>query len=90
MNVFDRNLLNLTVTTLLSTLAAAAAHAEPAAQDIAPSFKAHDRDGDGMLSPEEFVARRGDEKAFRPADADRDNRLSSEEFAKAGAAQGRP
>jgi len=90
MNIFDRNLLNLTITTLLSTLAAATAHAEPATQSVAPSFKAQDRDGDGTLSREEFVAGHGDEKAFRAADADGDNRLSSEEFARTSVAQTRP
>lgn len=89
MNVFDRNLLNLTMTTLLSTLAAGTALAEPATTDVAPSFKTYDSNGDGAVSLEEFVAQRGDEKAFRAADANRDNRLSSEEFVKATTAQGR-
>jgi Ca2+-binding EF-hand superfamily protein len=90
MNAFDRNLLNLTMTTLLSTLAAATALAEPATKDVAPSFKTYDSDGDGMVSPEEFVAQRGDERSFRAADANRDNRLSNEEFGKVSTAQDRP
>lgn len=90
MNAFDRNLLNLTMTTLLSTLAAATALAEPATEDVAPSFKTHDSDGDGMVSLEEFVAQRGDKMAFQAADANRDNRLSSEEFDKVSTAKDRP
>lgn len=89
MSPINRNLLNLTVTTLLGTLAAATALAEPAMQDAGASFKTHDANGDGTVSLEEFVAEGGDEKAFRAADANRDNRLSSEEFAKARTAQGR-
>lgn len=89
MNPINRNLLNLTVTTLFGALAAATALAEPATQDAAASFKTHDANGDGMVSLEEFVAQRGDESAFRAADTNRDNRLSSEEFARAQTAQGR-
>ena len=89
MNRINRNLLNLTATTLLSALAAATALAEPSTQDAAASFKTHDGNGDGMVSLEEFVAQRGDESAFRAADANGDNRLSGEEFAKAMTTKGR-
>lgn len=90
MNPINRNLLNLTVITLLGSLATATALAESPTQDAAASFKAFDTNGDGMVSLEEFVAQRGNENAFRAADANGDNNLSREEFAKAWSAQGQP
>jgi hyperosmotically inducible protein len=89
MNRFNRNLLNLTMSTLLSTLAAGTALAA-ATQKAAPaSFKDYDSNGDGKVSPDEFRARGGDEQAFRDADANRDDRLDSDEFTKARAPGGR-
>jgi hyperosmotically inducible protein len=85
MNPFNRNLLNLTITTLMSTLAAGTALAEPATKAAPPSFKDHDSNGDGMVSLEEFRARGGSEQAFSEGDANRDNRLSSDEFIKSSA-----
>ena len=85
MNRFNRNLLNLTMSTLLSTLAAGTALAGATPKAAPPSFKDYDSNGDGKVSPEEFRARGGDEQAFRDADANRDDRLDSDEFTKARA-----
>ncbi len=84
MKHFGRSILNPTLA-ILATLAAGAASAEPATP--APSgFRDYDSNGDGMVSPEEFRAKGGDEQAFLKADTNHDNKLSSEEFAKAGGA----
>jgi hyperosmotically inducible protein len=83
MNRFNRNLLNLTMSTLLSTLAAGVAVAGATPKAAPPSFKDYDSNGDGKVSPDEFRARGGDEQAFREADANRDDRLDSDEFIKA-------
>lgn len=80
MNRFNRNLLNLTMSTLLSTLAAGTALAAATPKAAPTSFKDYDSNGDGKVSPDEFRARGGDEQAFRAADANRDDRLDSDEF----------
>lgn len=51
----------------------------------APSagFELYDRNRDGRVTPDEFRAQGGDEKAFRAADKNGDNRLSAQEFAQA-------
>lgn len=85
MNRCNHNLLNLTITTLLSTLAAATAMAEPVPKAAPPSFKDYDSNSDGMVSADEFRALGGHEQAFREADANQDKRLSQEEFIKASA-----
>jgi Ca2+-binding EF-hand superfamily protein len=85
----NRSLLNLTLATVLSTLAAGAALAEPATKAAPPSFKDYDSNGDGTVSQEEFRALGGNEQTFRKADTNSDNTLSSEEFAKASADKGR-
>lgn len=82
MNRFNRNLLNLTMSTLLSTLAAGTALAGATPKAAPTSFKDYDSNGDGKVSRDEFRARRGDEQAFREADANRDDRLGSDEFIK--------
>ena len=89
MNHINRRLLNLTLATGLSTLAAGTALAEPAAKAAPTSFKEYDSNGDGTVSQEEFRALGGNEQTFRKADANSDNTLSSEEFAKASADKGR-
>lgn len=85
MNHFDRNLLNLTATTLLGALAAATAVAAPVAAKAPLSFKDCDANGDGAVSLDEFRALGGQERAFREGDANRDDRLDAEEFVKARA-----
>jgi hyperosmotically inducible protein len=89
MNHINRSLLNLTLATVLGTLAAGTALAEPAAKAAPPSFKDYDSNGDGMVSQEEFRARGGNEQTFRKADANSDNALSSDELTKASAASDR-
>jgi hyperosmotically inducible protein len=89
MNHINRSLLNLTLATVLSTLAAGTALAEPAAKAAPASFKDYDSNGDGTVSQEEFRALGGNEQTFRKADANSDNMLSSEEFARASANGGR-
>ena len=88
MKHFGRSLLNPTLATLLSALAAGTALAEPAAKGAPLSFKDYDSNGDGIVSQEEFRALGGNEQAFRKADANSDNKLSSEEFGKASAYEG--
>jgi hyperosmotically inducible protein len=78
MNHINRSLLNLTLATVLSTLAAGTALAEPAAKAAPASFKDYDSNGDGTVSQEEFRALGGNEQRFRKADANSDNALSSE------------
>lgn len=85
MNRFNRNLLNLTMSTLLSTLAAGTALAGATPKAAPTSFKDYDSNGDGKVSPDEFRARGGDEQTFREADANRDDRLDGDEFTKARA-----
>lgn len=85
MKHFGRSILNPTLA-VLGALAAGTALAEPQTKAMPSSFRDYDSNGDGMVSPEEFRALGGDEKAFLKADANRDNKLSSEEFAKAGGA----
>lgn len=89
MNHINRSLLNLTLATVLSTLTAGTALAEPAANAAPPSFKDYDSNGDGMVSQEEFRALGGSEQTFRKADANSDNTLSSDEFIKASATNDR-
>lgn len=85
MNHFNRNLLNLTITSILSALAAGSAVAEPAPKAAPPSFRDYDSNGDGTVGQDEFRALGGHEQAFREGDANRDTRLSSDEFVKASA-----
>lgn len=63
-------------------LVAPAAYAAP---DAAPAvgFKVYDKNGDRLVSPDEFRAQGGEAEAFRAADVDRDNRLDAGEFARA-------
>ena len=89
MNLVNRNLLNLTLATVLSTLAAGTVLAEPAAKTAPITLKDYDSNGDGKISEEEFRALGGSDLAFRKADANGDNMLSGEEFAKASASGGR-
>jgi hyperosmotically inducible protein len=63
-------------------LGAPAAYAAPGAA-AAPSFRIFDKNGDGVVSADEFRAQGGEAKAFRAADADGDNRLKVGEFARA-------
>lgn len=87
MKYFGRSILNPTLAVLsLSALAAGTALAEPQTNATPASFRDYDRNGDGMVSQEEFRALGGDEQAFLKADANRDNKLSSEEFANASGA----
>lgn len=85
MNHVNRNLLNLTLVAVLSTLASGTALAEaPAPAEAAPiSLKDFDSNGDGKISGEEFRAVGGSDLEFRKADANGDSMLSGEEFAKA-------
>lgn len=48
-----------------------------------PDFKSTDSNGDGMVSPAEFSAKGGEEKAFNEGDTNRDKKLSSDEYIKA-------
>lgn len=89
MKHLNLSLRRLAVATALSTLAAGAALAEPAAKTGPLSLKDYDSNGDGSVSPEEFRAKGGHEQAFRDGDADGDGRLSSDEFVKASAANDR-
>ena len=89
MNPINRNLLNLTLAAVLSTLATGTALAEPAAKAAPVTLKDFDSNGDGKVSEEEFRAVGGSDLEFRKADANGDNMLSSEEFAKAAAGGGR-
>jgi len=76
MKSFEHRILNLTLTGAVTAFMATSALAAP----VMPDFKAADSNGDGMVSPEEFAAKGGHEKAFREADANRDNRLSNDEY----------
>lgn len=62
-----------------------AASASVLAAPVMSSFKSADGNGDGMVSLAEFVARGGQEQAFREGDIDHDSRLSSDEYTKASA-----
>ncbi|MEW6413788.1 MAG: BON domain-containing protein [Pseudomonadota bacterium] len=54
-----------------------------AANPVMPNFKTADRNGDGAVSLQEFLAVGGVEQAFLEGDADGDKQLSSDEYAKA-------
>lgn len=87
MNPINRSLLNLTLATVLSTLAVGTAFAQSEAKAEPASFKDYDANGDGKVSQEEFRALGGNDQAFRTADANSDSMLSSQEFAKIGGAR---
>ncbi|MDT3706037.1 MAG: EF-hand domain-containing protein [Thiobacillus sp.] len=87
MNPINRSLLNLTLATVLSTLAVGTALAQSAAKAEPVSFKDYDANRDGMVSQEEFGALGGSDQTFRKADANSDGMLSIEEFAKIGGAR---
>ncbi|MFP5505577.1 MAG: BON domain-containing protein [Gammaproteobacteria bacterium] len=53
------------------------------ANPVMPDFKTADRNGDGMVSLQEFTAIGGLAKAFHEGDDDSDVRLNSDEYAKA-------
>ena len=76
MKSFEHRILHLTLAGAMTAFTATSALAAP----VMPDFKAADSNGDGMVSPEEFVAKGGHEQAFREADANRDIRLSSDEY----------
>ncbi|MFN3751184.1 MAG: BON domain-containing protein [Thiobacillus sp.] len=59
--------------------AAGAAVANP----LMPSFKTADRNGDGAVSLQEFLAVGGVEQAFREGDANGDKLLNQDEYTKA-------
>ncbi len=81
MKSIHHHALNLGLAGLLGAFSVAPAMAGEAA----PSFKAYDSNGDGMVSLEEFVAQGGHEDAFRALDLNGNSSLSSDEFGKTGA-----
>lgn len=66
---------------LVLTLAGALGTATAA--PVLSGFKDADRDGDGMVSPQEFMAVGGYEQAFHEGDANHDKQLTSDEYTKA-------
>lgn len=53
------------------------------ANPVMPNFKAADRNGDGSVSLQEFMAVGGLAEAFNEGDADGDKQLNSDEYTKA-------
>jgi hyperosmotically inducible protein len=66
---------------LAGVFSAASSFAAP----LLPGFKVTDRNGDSMVSLEEFVAQGGHPQAFREGDGNADGRLNSDEYIKANA-----
>ncbi|MHB1143548.1 MAG: BON domain-containing protein [Thiobacillus sp.] len=81
MKSLEHRILNLTLAGVLGAVTATSVLAAP----VMPSFKSADKNGDGMVSQEEFVAQGGHEQAFREGDANRDSRLTNDEYTKASA-----
>lgn len=75
MKSINRQFLSLTLAGVLGGFTAASALAVSM-----PDFKSADSNGDGMVSPAEFFAKGGEEKAFNEGDANRDKKLSSDEY----------
>lgn len=78
MKSINHRILGLTLAGALGGFAATAGMAASM-----PDFKSADSNGDGMVSPAEFSAKGGEEKAFNEGDANRDKKLSSDEYIKA-------
>ena len=75
---------NLKHSILALTLAGALGAAGTAlANPVMPNFKTADRNGDGSVSLQEFMAQGGDERAFQEGDTSNDQRLNSDEYIKA-------
>ncbi|MFN3545555.1 MAG: BON domain-containing protein [Thiobacillus sp.] len=66
--------------TLAGALGAAGA---AVANPVMPHFKAADRNGDGTVSLQEFMALGGYEQAFHEGDSNGDKQLNSDEYTKA-------
>lgn len=66
---------------LALTLAAALGTATAA--PLMPAFKDADRNADGVVSLQEFMAQGGHEQAFQDGDANGDKQLGSDEYTKA-------
>ena len=81
MNTFDIRIRNAAIVTLVCAFAAAQAWAASGK----PDFKGYDKNGDNMISLEEFVELGGKGQDFMAGDADGNNRLSSDEWAKIAA-----
>lgn len=81
MERFEHRILKLTVAGALAAFFTTSVLAEP----VMPELKVIDLNGDGLVSLEEFVAKGGQELAFRKSDANRDNQLSGDEYTRARA-----
>lgn len=85
--------LTLTLAGLLSAVSAQAlaqsiTKAPPdgaASSAAAYIFKSYDSNGDGVISPEEFRDKGGQEQTFTELDTNQDKRLSNDELVKLGA-----
>ena len=76
MKSFEHRILNVTLAGAVAALTATLVLAAP----VMPDFKAADSNGDGMVSPGEFVGKGGHEQAFHEADANRNGSLSNDEY----------
>jgi len=79
MKSINHRFMTLTLAGLLIAGAAGKALAATA------NFKAHDTNGDGQISLEEYLGQGGQAQAFREGDDNHDNSLSPDEFVKASA-----
>lgn len=74
MKYLKHSILALTLAGALGTATAA---------PVMPAFKDTDRNNDGMVSHEEFMAQGGHAQAFQEGDANADKQLNSDEYARA-------
>jgi hypothetical protein len=81
MKRFEHRILKLTLAGALAAFSTTSVLAEP----VMPELKVIDLNGDDLVSLEEFVAKGGQELAFRKSDANRDNQLSGDEYTRARA-----
>ncbi|MDQ1314019.1 MAG: hyperosmotically inducible periplasmic protein [Pseudomonadota bacterium] len=81
MERFEHRILKLTLAGALAAFSTTSVLAEP----VMPELKVIDLNGDELVSLEEFVAKGGQELAFRKSDANRDNQLGRDEYTRARA-----